>query len=49
MPSATRWIAGLETGQYLVYVISNMQRDENRRIAQALTPSLTEFLSAIQG
>jgi anti-sigma factor RsiW len=42
-------IAGLETGQYLAYVISNMPRDENLRIAQALTPPLTEFLSAIQG
>ena len=42
-------IAGLETDQYLAYVISNMQRDENLRIAQALTPSLAEFLNAIQG
>ena len=42
-------IAGLETDQYLAYVISNLRRDENLRIAQALTPSLTEFLNAIQG
>lgn len=42
-------IAGLETDQFLAFVISNMRRDENLRIAQALTPSLTEFLSAVQG
>lgn len=42
-------IAGLETDQYLAYVISNLRHDENLRIARALTPSLTEFLNAIQG
>jgi hypothetical protein len=42
-------IAGFETDEYLAFVVSNLPREDNLRIAQALTPELQVFLQRKSG
>ncbi len=42
-------IAGFETGEYLAFVVSNLPREDNLRIAQALTPELHVFFQGRTG
>ncbi|HKA17063.1 MAG TPA: zf-HC2 domain-containing protein [Blastocatellia bacterium] len=41
-------VAGLETSNYLVFVISNETRKENEQIASSLMPSVSDFLRRIE-
>jgi hypothetical protein len=40
-------IAGFETEKYLGYVVSNLDRAENLRIAEALVPSVHDHLQKL--
>jgi hypothetical protein len=42
-------IAGFETNHFLAFVVSNIDRDGNQRIASNLAPSVYQFLRHIEG
>ena len=42
-------IAAFETDKYLAFVVSNLPRESNLRIAQSLTPDLRAFLQRMSG
>jgi anti-sigma factor (TIGR02949 family) len=42
-------VAGFESGQYLAYVVSNLDRDSNLNIAAAIAPLVSGHLSRIEG
>lgn len=41
-------VAGMETRDYLVFVVSNSTRDDNLQIASRLAPSVRDFLNKIE-
>ena len=45
---ADQQVAGLETRDYLVFVISNETNDANRQIASSLAPSVRDFLARLE-
>jgi len=48
--SAQRFeISGFETPDYVVYVVSNLSREDNRDMMLALAPSVTSFLRSLPG
>jgi hypothetical protein len=48
--SAQRFeISGFETPDYVVYVVSNLSREDNRDIMLALAPSVASFLRSMPG
>jgi len=42
-------VVGFDTDQYLAFVVSNLSREENLQIAEALTPKLRAFLERSAG
>ena len=41
-------VAGMETRDYLAFVVSNSTQDDNLRIASSLAPSVRDFLSNLE-
>ena len=42
-------LAGFETDDYLAFVVSNLPREGNLQIAEALAPGLRTFLQNVKG
>jgi hypothetical protein len=42
-------LAGFETGRFLVFVVSNLDRSMNLGVASSLAPSVYQFLRRIEG
>ena len=41
-------VSGMETRDYLAFVISNSPQDDNLQIASSLAPSVRDFLSKLE-